>query len=78
VENPTAEVPLPILIAFLVASQETIAIGLLVGVSPAKDRAIAIGPILEEVRTPGIVRLSPASVVGSGKQAVFIASIVGA
>src|ERR1700731_3619700 len=77
-ENAAAEISLPILKAFLVSAQETIAIGLLINVSAAKDGAVAIGSTSEEVRTLGIVRLSAAAIVGSGKQAVLIASIVGA
>ena len=41
VKNATIEIPLPILKAFLVASQETIAIGLLVDISIAKDRTVS-------------------------------------
>src|SRR6266404_301046 len=78
VETSTAEIPLPILIAFLITSQETISIGPLIDVSAAKERAVPKGSTSEEVRTLGIVRLSAATIVGSGKQAIFVASIIGA
>jgi len=76
VEDAPAEIPLPILKALLIASQEAITIGLLVNVSTAKDGAVSGAPIPEEVRTGGIIRLSATSVVGTRVQAVFIASVV--
>lgn len=78
VEDAPAEIPLPILKAFLVASQEAIAIGLLVSVSTAKDGAVSVEPIPEKMRTVGIIRLSATSVVGTRVQAVLITSVVGA
>lgn len=48
-ETPAGEVPLPVLIAFLVAPQKTVAIGLLVDISTAKDRTVPVVPVLEKV-----------------------------
>jgi hypothetical protein len=76
VEDAPAEIPLPILKAFLIASQEAIAIGLLVDVATTKDGAVSAEPIPEKVRTGGIVGLSAPSVVGTRVQAVFITSVV--
>jgi len=76
VENAPAKIPLPILKAFLVPSQETVAIGLLVDISISKDGAVSVLPTPEKVRTVGIIRLSTPGIVGTCVQAVFIASII--
>jgi hypothetical protein len=75
-ENASTEIPLPILKAFLIPSQETIAIRLLVDISISKDGAVSVLPIPEKVRTGGIIGLSSPGIVGTCVQAVFIASIV--
>src|SRR5438094_10552768 len=77
-ETPAAEISLPVLIAFLVAPQEAIAIGLLVNISTAKDRAVPVMPVAEKVRTSGIVALSATTIISAGEQAVFIALLVAA
>jgi hypothetical protein len=60
----------------MVTLQETIAIGLLVHVSPAKGRAITVIPTPEKVRTPGIEALSATSIIGACVHSVFIATLV--
>jgi hypothetical protein len=77
-ETPAAEIPLPVLIAFLVAPQKTVAIGLLVDISTAKDRTVPVVPVLEKVRTSGIVAQAAAPIIRAGEQAVLIASLIGA
>jgi hypothetical protein len=49
VKIPTGEVPLPVLVAFLIAAQKTIAVGLPIDISGPEDRAVAGRPTLEEV-----------------------------
>src|SRR6266550_681799 len=78
VENPTDEISLPVLIALRIAHQETVAIGLFVDVSPAKDRTVPELSVAEKMRTSRIVALSAASIISAGEQAIFIASLVGA
>ncbi len=77
-ETAAAEIPLPVLIAFLVAPQKTVAIGLLVDISTAKDRTVPVVPVLEKMRTSGIVAYSAAPIICAGEQPVLIASAVGA
>jgi hypothetical protein len=45
VKKPADEVLLPVLVAFLIATQKTIAVSLPVDVSAAKDRTVTIGPV---------------------------------
>jgi hypothetical protein len=62
-KNPTAKIPLPVLITLLIPPQEAVAIGLLIKVATAKDRAVSIVPAPEIVRAHGVVALSAASIV---------------
>jgi hypothetical protein len=76
-KKPAVEIPLPVPIALLITAQETVAIGLLVDISATKDRAIPIVPVLEKVRTFGVVALPASSIVGASEKAVLITTLVG-
>src|SRR5712691_495469 len=76
VKTPAAKISLPVRISLLIASEESVAIGLLVDITSAKRHVVPVSSVLEEVRTPGIVALPAASVTSASKQAVAIAILV--
>jgi hypothetical protein len=76
-KTAATKVSLPVLEAFLVATQKTVTICLLVPVAGAEDREETRIAMLVEVRTLGIEALTASSIIGAGKQAILVASIIG-
>src|SRR5258706_5330916 len=76
VEITPGEIPLPVLISLAVALQEAVVISLFVDTLIAIDRSIP-GSRSPKARTVGIVRLTAASIIGPGVQAIIIALLIG-
>ena len=76
VEITPGEIPLPVLISLAVALQEAVVISLFVDTLIAIDRSIP-GSRSPKARTVGIVRLTAASIICPGVQAIIIALLVG-
>ena len=76
VEIPPGKIALPVLIALVIASQEAVTVRLLINVATSKPGIVATGATAEKVRTPGVVALSSASVVGARVQTIFVALVV--
>ena len=75
VKYTAGKIPIPVLIAFPVTVQETIAIGLAVNV-PAPEGRIVAWSIVVKMRAVRIVCLFAAPVICSGVEPVLIATIV--
>src|SRR5450759_5704410 len=76
-KTAATKVPLPILVAFLVAAQETVTIRLRVRVARAKDREETRVALLVEVRTIRIEALTASPIAGAGKQAILVTPFIG-
>jgi hypothetical protein len=70
-------VPLPVLVAFLVAAQKTVTICLLVRAAAAEDRKETRSAVPVEVRALRIVVLPASRVAGTGKQAILVTLLIG-
>jgi hypothetical protein len=77
VKIASARVPLPVLVAFLVAAQKTVTICLLVRASATEDRRETRSAVPVEVRAFRIEALTSSPIAGPGKQAILVTSLIG-
>ena len=71
------KVSLPVLEAFLVAAQKTVAVGLTIRAAPTEDREETRVAVFVEVRTLRIIVLIASSIIGAGKQAIAVTPFIG-
>jgi hypothetical protein len=71
------EVPWPILVAFLVAAQKTVAISLLVRAAGAEDREETRVATLVEVRALRIEALTSPPIIGAREQTILVTTVIG-
>jgi hypothetical protein len=77
VKIAATKIPLPVLVAFLVAAQKTVTICLLVRVAAAEDRKETRVALPIEVRTVRIVALPASPIAGAGQQAILVTPLIG-
>jgi hypothetical protein len=72
-----AKVPLPVLVAFLVAAEKTVTICLLVRASATEDRRETRSAVPVEVRAFRIEALTSSPIAGPGQQAILVTPLIG-
>jgi hypothetical protein len=77
VKIAAAKIPLPVLVAFLVAAQKTVMICLLVRAAAAEDRKETRSAVPVEVRAFRIEALTTSPIAGAGQQAILVTPLIG-
>jgi hypothetical protein len=76
-KKAATKVPVPVLVAFLVAAQKTVTICLLVRAAAAEDRRETRSAVPVEVRALRIEALTASPIAGAGKQTILVTSLIG-